>query len=678
MDNIKKMLPLLFIVIMIFPIYAYTAQGTLSDEAKVCLTCHKNRGMTKTLEDKEILSLYIDKDEFANSVHNKISCNGCHTGFMAAHFQKKKQIKSKKEYTLTASRICSMCHPDEQLKKIPIHSSLMTKAACIECHGSHYIKSMTEWKKTVSEPPYCLICHKHDMRLKLSSGELLSLSINESAYKSSIHGNLLCSACHTDFSKTKHPVRTFKNKGEYTSLAIKSCSMCHTDEQLRKNPVHRSLMATATCVECHGSHTIKGIKVQKTGLTESQYCLTCHKGKLSMTMKNGESLSVYVDEALLKSSAHGKLQCTACHTDFSKTQHPIRVFKSKREFTLAGTKLCSKCHSDAFKKYEKSIHYALFKSGNPKAPICTDCHGTAHSLASTKTNKTIGLTSCNKCHEDMKASYEASIHYKLLVQGNKNAPVCSSCHNAHDVQNTSTSTEIKSGCLRCHKDTEKLHNKWLKNPPITMPSFAGTHFDVVSCSACHSVGARRGIYLSLYNRGTGKPLQEEDLLKLLETDSAGLTGKIDTNGDGIVEGREIWDFFSLLYKKGMTSIFMGKMDVGSAVEAHMIAGKAEATKDCVKCHQPGAKFFQDVFVAIQKADGKRSLLRAKPDVLNSVYTILPVSKFYAIGSSSITLFDILFIIALIGGIAVPIGHLSLRIITSPIRALRKMGKGGKK
>ena len=164
-------------------------------------------------------------------------------------------------------------------------------------------------------------------------------------------------------------------------------------------------------------------------------------------------------------------------------------------------------------------------------------------------------------------------------------------------------------------------------------------------------------------------------MKLLETDSEGLMRKIDTNGDGFVEAREIWDFFSLLYKKGVTSIFMGKMDVGNAVEAHMIGGKAEATKDCVKCHRPGAEFFQDVFVAIQKADGKRTILKAKPDVLNSVYTILPVSKFYAIGSSSMTLFDILFIIALIGGIAVPIGHLSLRIITSPLRSLRRDGKG---
>jgi len=85
-----------------------------------------------------------------------------------------------------------------------------------------------------------------------------------------------------------------------------------------------------------------------------------------------------------------------------------------------------------------------------------------------------------------------------------------------------------------------------------------------------------------------------------------------------------------------------------------------------------------VFVVVKKADRKPTLLKADKGVLNSIYTILPISKFYALGSSSVKLLDILFIVALLGGIAVPIGHLSLRVITSPLRALRRMGKGGKK
>jgi predicted CXXCH cytochrome family protein len=668
----------LFFFFILFPFSAYGEKGTLSDEAKVCLTCHSNKGMYKILENKEVLPLYIDKNEFANSIHNSINCNGCHTGYLAAHIQKKKVIKSKKEYTVTAARICSMCHPDDQLKKIPIHSPLMAKTLCVDCHGSHEIKSIAEWKKGITEIQYCLTCHRHDLSMAMSSGEALSLSINESAYKSSIHGNLFCSACHTDFLKTKHPVRMFKNKREYTALLTKTCSTCHTDEQLRKSPIHGTLMVTATCVECHGSHSISGIKVQRGVLTESQYCLTCHRGRLRMTMKNGELLSVYVDVASLRNSAHGRLQCTACHSNFSKTRHPVRVFSSIHSYILTNAELCKKCHPDAYTKYESSIHYTSFKSENPQAPHCAGCHGSAHSLVNTKTDKTFGLRSCNRCHGELNSSYEASVHNKARLQGKADAPVCSSCHNAHDIESTKMTTKIKEGCFKCHKDMGSVHNKWLKNPPITLSTFTEAHFDVVSCAACHSINSTRRIYLSLFDTKTGKPLTEQEIMKIIDSGANGFKEKIDINGDGIIEGKEVWNLFWLLSKKGEWTTFMGKMDVSSASEAHQIGTKKEATRECEKCHLPESPYFENVFIVVSKDSAETTLLPARKGILSSVYSILPVRKFYAIGGTNISLFDILFYVALIGGIAVPIGHITLRIITSPIRSLRRMKKGGHK
>ncbi|MBM4136449.1 MAG: cytochrome c family protein [Nitrospira sp.] len=682
MNKRKKILIPLILVFMIVPVYLYAAKGVLSDDAQMCLGCHSNKDMTKQLENKEILSLFINGDRFADSIHNATGCGGCHTDISMENHPQVQKVKSKKEYSANNSKTCAMCHMEDQLKQKPMHGYLVTKAksiSCSECHGAHYIKSIKEWKGGLNEPQYCLACHKYDLSMPLSSGELLHLSVNESAMKASVHGKLSCGACHMEFSKTDHPMRTFKNKKEYTATAMKACTICHTDAQLRKNPAHSALMAKASCVECHGSHAIKGISAQKATAPETQYCLSCHKSKLSMTMKNGESLSIYVDEAGLKKSAHRSLQCANCHIGFTKSAHPVRSFKSTRDYSLFSiSNVCKKCHANASTQYEGSIHYSLLNSGNPKAPACADCHGGAHSVASVKNNKSIGLTSCNKCHGDMNSSYEVSIHGKAWGKGNQTAPICSSCHNAHNIESTKMTTKIKDGCLKCHKDTEKVHNKWLSNPPITLPSFARTHFDVASCAACHSPMAGRVIYLSLYDRKTGKPLPEEDLLKALETDSNGLMTKIDTNADGSMDAKEVWDLFAQLYKKDVTTTFMGKMDVSKATEAHMISGKAEATKDCEKCHHPQAEFFKDVFIVLKKADGKPTVLNAKKEVLNSIYTILPARKFYALGSTNIKLFDILFIVALIGGIAVPIGHITLRIITSPLRSMRKMGKGGKK
>jgi hypothetical protein len=530
-----------------------------------------------------------------------------------------------------------------------------------------------------SNTQLCLACHADKtLNKKLMNKEILSLYINSSDFSRSVHGKTGCSGCHTDISMDNHPVSIkIKNKKEFAANVSRNCSVCHTPEQLRKRlPIHSALAAKGTCLECHGSHYIMAASVQKTGVKENQYCMTCHSRKLVMSMKNGETLSVSVDESSLRNSVHGALKCTDCHKEFSMTQHPMRSFNNKRAYSIATAENCWKCHEKTHKQYEASVHMDQLKGGNAKAPTCVDCHSD-HSVAGVKKDKNIGISSCNKCHSDMNASYAESMHGKAWKKGDEKAPSCSSCHSAHDVASGMT-TKIQEGCLKCHKDMGKVHNKWLSNPPLSLSSFAFTHFDVVACAACHSPSAERAVYLSLFDRRKGKPLSEEDLMKAFDTDSNGLMAKIDTNADGIIDAKEMWQLFAHLLKKGTIATFTGKMDVQKPAEAHLLGGKGEATKDCAKCHQPDAGFFKNIFIVIKKAEGKPQILKAKADVLNSVYTILPVSKFYALGSTSIQLFDIIFVLALIGGIAVPIGHISLRIITSPIRALRRMGKGGKK
>lgn len=532
--------------------------------------------------------------------------------------------------------------------------------------------------KSTNDADLCLACHSDKtLTKKLLNKEILSLYVNGNEFKNSVHAKGGCTGCHPDISMDNHPVvKKIKSKKDYSLSKSKQCAVCHTDEQMRKRlPIHSSLAAKGTCIECHGYHAIKSSAVQKTGVPENQYCMTCHSRQLVMKMTNGETVSVQVSELALRNSVHGKLRCTECHTGFSMTQHPMKSYSSKRAYSIVVSENCGKCHEQASKDYAVSVHLDMLKRGNSKAPACTDCHGD-HAVASTKKYRDIGITSCNKCHADLNSSYEASMHGKAWRKGIENAPTCASCHNAHNVESTMT-TRIKEGCLKCHQQAAKVHNSWLKNPPIALPSFAEAHFDVVSCAACHSPAASRAVYLSIYDRKTGKPLPEDEILKVLETDSAGLMQKIDTSADGILDAQEIWNLFALLYKKDVSTVFMGKMDVTSATEAHLIGPKAEATIDCEKCHHPDAEFFKDIFLVMKNTEGKTKLLKAKSDVLNSVYTIIPARKFYVLGSTSIQLFDILFVVALIGGLAVPIGHITFRIITSPLRSLRRMGKGGR-
>lgn len=681
MDKRKKIIISFFIVLMLFPFYVTISKSALSDEAQLCLGCHSDKNLTKELMNKEILSLYINGDDFSKSTHSQMGCKGCHMDIsMDTHPQTVKKITSKKEYSATQSKICTMCHAVEQVKKEDFHSIMVKKVrsvACSECHGAHYIRKIKDWKKGLREDKYCLTCHRYEFSKILSSGEILNLYVNESVLKNSVHGSLGCSGCHQGFSIDKHPLRTIKSRQDFVNEISKACNICHK-EQIRKNAAHAALVAKDTCVGCHGSHNIQFLTAQKEKVGESEYCLTCHRTKLTMSMRNGEKLSVYVDTSTLKNSVHGNLKCTDCHTNFSKTQHPIRSFESIKEYLLISSELCKKCHAETFSKYETSIHYSLVKNRNFNAPTCIGCHGLAHSIAKATADKTLGLTLCNKCHSDMYSSYAASIHEKARIKGIENTPTCSSCHNAHDVQIASITPKVKESCMVCHKEAIPLHSKWLYNPPIRTQTFAGLHLDSVTCAACHSPNSKRGIYLLLIDSKTGNPLSQEEIMTLLETDSHGLKEKIDPNSDGVIDAVELWGICRQLHNKGIKVTFKGRMNVQTGEEAHMLAEKTQAVRECVLCHRPDSEFFKNIFVVISKADEKPMTFNAKQEIIGSIYSIWPMRKFYALGSSNVRLLDYLFIIALIGGIAVPIGHITLRIVTSPLRSLRRMGKGGKK
>ena len=51
---------------------------------------------------------------------------------------------------------------------------------------------------------------------------------------------------------------------------------------------------------------------------------------------------------------------------------------------------------------------------------------------------------------------------------------------------------------------------------------------------------------------------------------------------------------------------------------------------------------------------------AQPEVLSSVISVDSLAGFYAIGGTRIKLLDWLLALALLGGVGVPIGHLTLR------------------
>lgn len=500
------------------------------------------------------------------------------------------------------------------------------------------------------EAAMCFGCHAAPGMVKtFKNGDTLSVSVNEKQFKGGVHGFLDCTGCHADISLDNHPSAVYRSKREFSQRAGSACRMCHPLEQLRAKPAHQAITKADSppCSDCHGYHAVKKVSGLKSS-QGSQYCLTCHKQKLSASI-GGETVSLMVDDSAIGASVHGSHECTNCHTAFSGGAHPVGTYKDKREFTAAMSGGCSNCHPEQQKKFEKSIHFKAHGGGNLNAPLCSDCHG-SHSVAPAATMDASRGEPCGGCHGLIAEAYVKSVHGSAKQGGNKKSASCSSCHSAHNVKQLLASTQTKEMCVRCHDDTVSLHKKWLSN--------AALHLEAVSCSACHVQGGERMVYIYVTDSESGKAAPEAVLREALG----------ETTGP--IEDRQLWDLYRKL-KAGAGVSFAGKLGLKDGGQAHGLLPKESALSRCEDCHRNGSEFFGAVSLAVVSEDGTEKLYPVEPKALGSIFALLPLNQFYVLSSTRIWLLDVLGILMILGGASFPVAHITLRVLTRGIRQKRR-------
>jgi predicted CXXCH cytochrome family protein len=518
----------------------------------------------------------------------------------------------------------------------------------------------------------CMSCHSMKGVDKVfRNKEKVSVFVNAEDFKDTVHGFLSCDSCHAKISLETHPgtANVFESRSAFALDAARACIRCHSSEQLKAKPHHAAMTNRPNappCTECHGAHTVKRASVWKPTLAGNQYCLTCHSKNFSKTERNGDKLSLHIDPSLLSSSVHNKHACNDCHTEYSRASHPVKSFGSNREHSIKVSEACRKCHADKQKAVSESIHYKLMSEGNQYTPVCTDCHG-FHTVGPKATYETMSGVPCKKCHDKIFEIYSKSVHGMAKASGEHKAPICSSCHFAHDVTVANLTDKIKNVCLGCHKGVEAVHEKWLPN--------SGLHLSVVACAACHSPKSGRGISLRLYDQNTGKPFTEEQIMKLLGTSYQGLSEKMNAHGEGI-NSDDLWSIVSQLNKKGAEAkvTFLGRMQVSDGSESHMLTLKKNAVRECESCHTSNSNFFRTVTVAIVKADGRLKEYKVQPEVLGSMMSLASLKQFYVLGSTRLKILDWIGILMVFGGMSVPVLHITFRILTSPIREAKRLNK----
>jgi predicted CXXCH cytochrome family protein len=254
-----------------------------------------------------------------------------------------------------------------------------------------------------------------------------------------------------------------------------------------------------------------GIAAPPGQATES-YCLSCHgKPDLSLTLPDGEQLSLFVDTNKLSASVHSPagIECEACHTAIKTYPHPAINFQTRRELSRSYYEACQKCHATNYTRAQDSVHAQVAAGGNAAAPICTDCHG-AHDVQQPDQPRSRISTTCSQCHTEIYDQYKDSVHGTALIQqDNPDVPVCTDCHGVHNIQDPRTAqfrVNTPDLCAGCHADPARMSKYNLSTDVYSLykTSFHGVDVSVYKanwptiwhdsavCTDCHGVHDIRG------------------------------------------------------------------------------------------------------------------------------------------------------------------------------------------
>jgi len=384
-------------------------------------------------------------------------------------------------------------------------------------------------------------------------------------------------------------------------------------------------------------------------------CLKCHSKQMKKSMDDGAKMSLHVTASDFADSVHSAIGCTSCHRDIADRKHPKEkiTISDQRSYSVQMNQACGRCHEEKAKQYDGSIHARLVAEGSEAAPVCTNCH-TAHAVKEMAVFESVTGEVCKTCHEPIFEAYAQSVHGEARASGNVirdshiQAPLCADCHRAHDVSAVSAEELVQSTCLSCHDDASQAHEQWLPN--------ANHHLEVVACAACHTPMAERRIDLQLYDKLTKVPMGNEENHAPFQQ----RLDEVDKAGDGL-DPVELWKLIRRTSQEGQATdvTLRGRMEVSTGADAHRIAAKGSAVRECDSCHEQGSAAFQKVTVSIARPDGRKQRFDADSDVLTSPVSLDSVGNFYAAGGTRIAVLDWLLILAILAGLAVPIGHITI-------------------
>ena len=211
-------------------------------------------------------------------------------------------------------------------------------------------------------------------------------------------------------------------------------------------------------------------------------CNVCHGDQNLVRIRDGRTVSLYVNPAVLQNSAHKNVPCTSCHVDFAyKTPHDT-IVKNGDEWRAVAKLACKNCHKDAFTLFSNGAHSPAGRPGGTSStigapgssapgkprPLCGDCHG-GHAIPSKEDTearaavRASALTMCGTCHVESTVNYNDYYHGAAYRKGASTAPACWQCHETHQVfaakdrRSAVNINNLSTTCGLCHAGTDEFY-----------------------------------------------------------------------------------------------------------------------------------------------------------------------------------------------------------------------------
>jgi len=288
---------------------AETGSSPLSISDQVCLGCHGTPGLTLTLDNGEVLELYVSAEDHNASVHGKkgYACVQCHTT-VGDYPHPPFSAADSRDASLQLYQACQRCHTSQyELTQDSVHAIALANgnnqaAICTDCHTAHQVRQLTDPdsgeltpEARVWVPQTCAKCHNAIYQ----------------KYLTTVHGSALvgegnpdvptCIDCHG-----VHNIEDPRTAGFRLQSPL-ICSKCHTDPQLMAKYGLSTQVLNTYVADFHGTTVTLFEKQSPDAETNKPVCYDCH-GIHDIKRVADPEFGLHASENLL-------LRCQKCHPD---------------------------------------------------------------------------------------------------------------------------------------------------------------------------------------------------------------------------------------------------------------------------------------------------------------------------------------------------------------------------